>query len=180
MNVGIVTSFIIAALLLISVMAWNMRVSQNSGIVTLTQIAKQRSEAVGTLVYFDLRNLGQGVATNPLVAADSNRIEFEALIPGQGVQHVIWQWNNSSPLNETQNPHDRLLTRTINGNVTEMRYGVTRFRLIYLDSNGAETTTVGNIRRIRVLLKVESDTPYDNGRYITSYWESEVTPRALR
>ena len=180
MNVGIVTSFVIAALLLISVMAWNARVSQNSGVVTLSQVTKQRVDGIGETVSYDLRNLGQGMGNNPIVSADSNRFVFRSFIPGGGTQTITWFMDHSTGLSETQNPFDRMLTRTINGTNTQIRFGVTRFNLTYLDSLGNNTTNLDHIRKIRVLLKVESDTPYDNGNYIVSFWESDISPRALQ
>jgi hypothetical protein len=149
MNVGIVTSFIIAALLLISVMAWNARVSQNSGVVTLTQVTKLRAEGIGTTLSYDIRNLGQGMGSNPIVSADSNRFVFRLAMPGGGTN-------------------------------TEIRFGVTRFTMSYLNASGFPTSILEDIRKIKILLKVESPTPYDNGNFISSYWETEVSPRALQ
>lgn len=180
MNVGIVTSFVIAALLLISVMAWNARVSQNSGVVTLSQVTKQYAEGIGKTVSFDIRNLGQGMGSNPIVTADSNRLVFRMAVPGVGTQTVTWFMDHSTGLTDTQNPFDRVLSRTINGTNTEIRFGVTRFNLSYFDELGNNTSDLDEIRKIRVLLKVESDTPYDNGNYIVSFWESDISPRALQ
>jgi hypothetical protein len=180
MNVGIITSFVIAALLLISVMAWNARVSQNSGVVTLSQITKQQVDGIGEVLGYDIRNLGQGMGSNPIVTADSNRFVFRVAIPGVGTQLVTWFMDPTAQMTETMNPFDRVLTRTVNATNTQIRFGVTRFNLTYLDSTGNSTNNLSHIRKIRVLLKVESATPYDNGNYIVSYWESEISPRALQ
>jgi hypothetical protein len=180
MNVGIVTSFIIAALLLISVMAWNARVSQNSGVVTLTQVTKLRAEGIGTTLSYDIRNLGQGMGSNPIVSADSNRFVFRLAMPGGGTQTITWFYDHTQPMTGTMNPNDRVLTRNINGTNTEIRFGVTRFTMSYLNASGFPTSILEDIRKIKILLKVESPTPYDNGNFISSYWETEVSPRALQ
>lgn len=180
MNVGIVTSFVIAALLLISVMAWNARVSQNSGVVTHSQITKQRAEGIGEVLMYDLRNLGQGIAVDPIVDADSNEIRIQVFDPNVGAQNIRWFYDYSDPMTGTLNPYDHVLRRFVNGVETEIRFGVTRFNLSYFDATGSATTTIEDITKIGITLKVESPTAYDFGRYVVSYWEAEISPRALQ
>jgi hypothetical protein len=180
MNVGIVTSFVIAALLLISVMAWNARVSQNSGVVTLSQMTKQRAEGIGETLSFDLRNLGQGIAVDPIISVDSNSIELLVFNPTTGAQNIKWEYDYDEPMSGTLNPNDHVLYRVVNGVETDIRFGVTRFKLTFYDDSGSPTLDPDDIRKIRVLLKVESPTAIDFGRYVTTYWETEISPRALR
>ena len=178
MNLGIITSFIVGALLLLSLVAWSARVSQNSSLVTMNQMTKQYLESISTTINSDLRNLGQGVGATPIVSADSNRIVFR-YATASGTQTVTWFWNLSEPLTGTTNPNDFLLTRTVNETNTEIRFGVSRFNLTYFDSTGSETLTPANIRRIRAEILVQSTEPYGI-EYARSFWEADISPRALQ
>lgn len=179
MNYSIAISFIIGGMLLISLMAWNARVNQHSGMVTMNQITKQRVEAIGVILDSDMRNIGQGVASNQITVADSNRITFSYFNINSEFQSITWHFDHATAVPETFNPNDRMLTRTVNGVTTEIRFGVVQFRLTYLDSVGVATANIPSIRQIRAEVLVESEAPYGN-EYSRSYWETVVTPRTLQ
>lgn len=179
MNVSYVTSVMVAGMLILALLAWNMRVSENSGNLALSQITKQRVDGIGSVINMDLRNLGQGVSINPIVMADSVSITFRMVAPNQSIQTVSWRFWPDETIPETVNPNDRRLTRTVNATTTTMSFGVTQFRLTYFDSNGQVTNSINDIRRIRVEITVESDEPYNNV-YALAYWESDITPRAIQ
>lgn len=180
MNISIVTSSIIGALLLLSLLAWNYRVNQNTGMVTLSQITKQRVEAIGDILNSDIRNIRLSNPSIPLITeADSNRITFTTAINDTTIQSITWQFDQSTPVTSTLNPNDFSLSRTVSGVQTVINFGVTRFHLTFFDAAGSQTSTLANIRRIRAEILTESDAPYGN-EYARSYWQTDITPRALQ
>jgi len=107
MNLGLITSYIIAALLLLSILAMNLNVQNSSAELTITQMTKNRLINITTMLNDDLPNMGYDVDKSSqesmgsiLLDADDNRIEFYRNIQSdltKDPDRVIWELLDDSP-----------------------------------------------------------------------------------
>lgn len=206
MNFGLITSYIIAGIILISILMMNMRVTNSSAEVTLMHLTKERAAVLIELLYDDIPNMGYDVyetTPNIVTIADSSKIQFYRKIDrfNSGAPELItWELTNN-PVSETQNPNDKVLLRKVEKNgteeVTEIRTGVTRFRLWYFDEHGQSTlpadgeymstpvsaALTDSIKQVYIALELQSAEPIrygsNNIRYIRSAWEKRFSPTNL-
>ncbi len=184
MNIGYVASTIIAGIIMISVVALNMRISQNSGEQTLYSMANTNANMLAEFFRHDLRSMGYGIeGGSPVLEAGSNHIRFQVHFEGQAEPtEITWSFEPDSSTSY-RNPAIRPLYRIVNGEVDQVGVGITGFGLEYLDSNrnilDPATAPLTEIRQIRLNLVVESTEGYGDGRYGRSTWTGEITPYNL-
>jgi hypothetical protein len=142
---------------------------------------------ISRIMEFDLRKIGHGLRA-PLRAihiADSSRILFSydqqpfSLFDSIRVNYQL------SENTVTPNPRDKVLTRTVNGNrQTRISMGVTRMRFRYYNQAGTElavpvvSDSLPKIKSIRLLLAIQN-TESVQGRYVTAYYSSQISPKNL-
>ena len=206
MNIGIITSYIVAGIILLSLLMMNMRVSNSSAEITLTQITRDKALAVTDLLYYDIPNMGYDKLDKTpqvITIADSSRIQFYRKIDRFSIgdpELITWELT-SDPIPETPNPNDRVLLRRVESGgieeVTEIRTGVTKFKLWYFDEHGLSTLPssgefmptpitgayLDSVKQIYVTLELQSAEPLrinsNNQRYIRSAWEKRFSPNNL-
>lgn len=206
MNIGLITSYIVAGIILISLLMMNSRVSSSSAEITLSHITREKANAITDMLYYDIPNMGYdrfGTTPDVITIADSTTIQFYRKIDrfSSGAPELItWELTNN-PVSETENPNDRVLLRTVESGgsteVTEIRQGVTRFRLWYFDEHGLSSlpadgqflsTPVSaalrdSIRQIYIALELQSAEPIrinaNNERYVRAAWEKRFSPNNL-
>ena len=207
MNLGIITSYIIAAILLLGIVAMNLNVQNSSAELTITQMTKDRLMNISTMLDDDFPNMGYDVDKSTqeslgaiLLDADDERIEFYRNIqsdPTREADRVVWELLSKSPSN-ANNPNVRTLIRVVvDGetgvpDTTHIRSGVTHFELRYYDTVGSILTdnmpspvNTGDVKQIHLRLELQSDEKIHNrassdGRYIRSVWEKRYTPPNLQ
>lgn len=209
MNVGLITSYIIAGIIIISMMRMNSRVSNSNVELTMTQITREKLTALSDIIYDDFPNMGYDLYDKTpeiITVADSNKIQFYRKIDtyNSGVPEIItWQITDTL-VSSTQNPNDKILTRKVKKgiggveSITRFDLGITRFKLYYFDEFGLSTLPEdgeylsmpvsaalrGSIKQIYIVLELQSTQPImDNvnseGRYIRSVWEKRFSPANL-
>lgn len=180
MNVGWITSSIIAGILTISLVALTSRVYQSSGTQTLYHAAKLNANTISEIITHDLRKAGNRGAGDPILYADENEIRFQAVLERDAEPvEVIWRYHPDDPLESIMNSDAHHLERVVDGEQQSLSHMVvTDFQLTYYDENGQETIIESEIRRIHVKLRTESSVPYGD-HYPMAVWESSVTPRNL-
>ncbi|MEX0609184.1 MAG: hypothetical protein WD016_12260 [Balneolaceae bacterium] len=205
MNVGIITSYIIAGIILVSMLMMNNRVSNSSAELTLTQITREKVATITQMIYDDIPNMGYDLY-NPtsqiIISADSSTIKFYRKIdrhtPGNP-ELITWQLTDA-PVSVTKNPADKILLRKVEKDgveeVTEIKLGVTRFQIWYFDEHGLSTlpedgeflsTPVSaalrdSIKQLYFAIELQSAEPIytgGNARYIRSAWEKRFSPSNL-
>lgn len=205
MNLGLITSYIIAALLLLSILAMNLNVQSSSAELTITQMTKERLTNISTMLNDDLPNMGYDVDKSSmesmgaiLLDADENRIEFYRNIHSdltKDPDRVVWELLDESPPN-ANNPNVKTLIRVVidatGADTTHIRSGVTNFELRYYNTVGSILTdnlpppvTTGDVKQIHLRLELQADEKIYNrassdGRYIRSVWEKRYTPPNLQ
>jgi len=207
MNLGLITSYIIAALLLLSILAMNLNVQNSSAELTITQMTKNRLINITTMLNDDLPNMGYDVDKSSqesmgsiLLDADDNRIEFYRNIQSdltKDPDRVIWELLDESPPNANNLNVKTLIRVVIDGNTgvpdtTHIRSGVTHFELRYYNTVGSILTdnmpspvTIGDVKQIHLRLELQADEKLYNrassdGRYVRSVWEKRYTPPNLQ
>lgn len=179
MNASLLTGFVVGGMLLLMLLAFNMRVSQNSGMAVLNQITKQRVEVVAQVAGSDIQKIGQGIGATPILVSNDSTLRFLTTFNTTVAQIVTWQFTPNTPIEDVLNPRVRRLIRVVDNDTTRLDIGISQFTLTYFDNVGNTTTTPEDIRRIRVQVMAESDAPFGN-EFARSFWEQDFSPRALQ
>lgn len=200
MNLGIVTSYIIAGLLLVTITTMTMSLNKSSAELTMTQNKKEHMRAVGEMLAYDIPKIGYNLVSvidsaDVIQKADSAEIWFYSNIDNStdgSVETIKWKFTNN-PVSTTTNPNDYKLVRTQDNKKTEITLGVTEFRMWYYDSYGSSTpmsTPVSNanlsdIKQIEIEIIMQSSEQILNtlglsGRYVTTSWKKRFSPVNLR
>lgn len=206
MNMALVTSYIIAAMLMLSIVIMNLRMSNSSAELTLTQITRTHVSNVADMLNDDIPNMGYNVdsKTDPILTyAHTHRIRFYRNIQNDADREpelVTWEFYENEEIETTKNPDHRLLVRKVydpNSGVedsTAVTAGVIRFRLQYYDKHGEDLennmsppgsgSTLADVKQIYLELEMQSAEPIysrasSGGRYIRSAYEKRFSPRNL-
>jgi hypothetical protein len=198
MNLGLVTSFIIAGSLMILIVTLNLRVSQHAQELTLHSMVKTHVEDISEIIQSDISKIGydrNNPIANSIIVAEETIIEFRSNLfngaPGT-INRVRWELG-IDPI--SNNPNHRLLTRTVFNpdgsidvaNSTEIALGVSRFQLNYFNQATfapmATPVTGGdldNIRRVQVILEVQPREGINrrggDTYFPTSSWTKVIVP----
>lgn len=206
MNLGLVTSYIIAALLTLSIIMMNLRLSNSSTELTLTQITRQHVINIADMLNDDIPNMGYNVheITNPILDhADDHKISFYRNLendPTRDPELITWEYYTGNQIAIEKNPNLHAMTRTVydpnNGEtqVTQINTGASQFMLRYYDTHGApkdsslttplSSSDMANVKQIYLELEVQSMEPIytrgsSDGRFIRSVYEKRYSPRNL-
>lgn len=205
MNLGLITSFIIAGMLLLGIAMMNINVQGSSAELTITRMVKSHVDGVSSIINDDIPNMGYDVNRTTMDSkgaiityADTSRISFYRNLsqnPAAEPDLVTWEFMKSQEVSSSKNPNHRVLVRTVIDGETgeedrnEIRNGVTRFDIFYYTEPGSTnpmprpngTDNVNNIRQIHIIMEMQSAEPIhrrasDSGRYIRSVWDKRYTP----
>lgn len=191
MNVGIITSFVVGGLLLLSVLAFNGQVL-NSGIETTISVITQNTlNDIVELVNNDFNRIGyQTGNANPFNKITSDDIIFEADVYDNdsfAVTNVRWKFDTSSPVSSSSNPNDFYLERT--GPLTNSTYGTTRFpvvhfKVIYKTASDVITINTATVKKIEIEIVLESPEPYGQNAagedlYQRTVWNRSFVPNNI-
>jgi len=206
MNLALVTSYIIAGMLTLSLIMMNLRVSNNSTELTLTQITRQHMVDVTEILNDDISNMGYDVdqkSSQILTYASDDEIRFYRNIqndPSRLPELVTWKFFPGDSVATAKNPNLRVLRRIVDDpnsgtqEVTEIESGVTRFELKYYEKRGENLannmtppgsgSAVSDIKQIYVVLEMQSKEPVilnpnSDDRYVRSVYEKRFTPANL-
>lgn len=198
MNAGIVTSFIIGGLLMLSILTLNMRMSEFANTSTMDIITKGRMEVISELLANDFKKIGQDLPGNvaPFVTLRSDRIKFRAdtyFDDNRPFSMITWDFKTNQGYSNSSNPNDYLLTRDDNipgtsGN-NDQEFPVTFFEITYLDQNGDPVLSLPSnqslIRQIHVQVICESEEPVSTNSkgedvYSRIMWSKKFYPENLQ
>lgn len=190
MNAGIVTSFVIGGILLISILVFNQQVLMSNQELTLNSVSQGSINDIVEVLTNDFNRIGFNSGTaNPFSQIDSDNIAFLADAfdsDNYGVTTVRWFFDKSDPVTSTSNPDDYYLKRV--GPITENTYGtlkfpVVDFKLTYFSANGTETNNTSIVKKIEVELIVESGEPFrvnsSTKNYPRNVWKRIFVPNNI-
>jgi hypothetical protein len=186
MNIGIVTSYIIAGMILLGIAMMNIRVQNSSAELTISQTLREQVVNITEMLNDDLPNMGydvnrttlqnDDVGNRILAHAQTNRIVFFRNLNGDPTQtpdRITWELIDDNP--SSGNPNIKTLARIVQFNnsgapdTTKIRTGVTEFELRYYDTVGAPLGSnmsppgsgsgLSDVKQIHVILEVQSREP---------------------
>lgn len=191
MNFGIVTSFLIGGLLMLSILQMNFTVNTNAAQTTLQIVSKNHMEAITRTLDGDLGRMGYNVDAGEQVISSSSgpkKISFQADIDGT-VSTITWEFKDTDEFTASANPNDYKLLRTgpvSTGNVQTTVYPAVHFKLTYYDLDGNITTDYGLAKQIKVELMSESpeaimrNTSSDGEAYGRTFWQKTIVPPSIQ
>lgn len=206
MNAGLLTSFIVAGILIVSIITMNNSVTNSSSELTMTQFTRERMSTISRMISEDIQKMGYNRTgkTDPVVqVANYHKIKFHSNIDNStdnSVEVITWEFRKDLEVTSSTNPNDRVLHRIVKNEdgteeVTEIELGVTEFQIGYYNdygmsiSNDSLTTPIDaslrdELKQFYIKLKVESPEKIvtgsnGTGRYITAVWEKRFSPPNL-
>ncbi len=181
-HLDIIGSVIIAGMIILN-FSFFMGERTESQIESTNKITAQTDMSdVTETMRFDLRKVGYGCDTLPILRADENCFVFRADLENDGkLDTVGYYYGTASALISEKS--GSLLYRIVNGRKQRGQdLGLTAFRFNYFttDTYGAmtKTTSISSIMAIGVSLRMQSDMKV-NGEYQYSLNEFTITPQNL-
>ncbi len=191
MNIGLITTFVIGGIFMISMMMFNQQLATGSQEFLLSTINQEYLDDVVTVISNDFNRIGYntGIAV-PFTTLQDDNIIFQADTydnDSYGSTNIRWYFDTTDPVTDTVNPNDYYLKRI--GPVTSNTYGtikfpVTFFQIKYYAANGSVTTDKNSVKKIEVQIMAESGSPYSAGRssedfYPRSVWKRIFVPNNI-
>lgn len=198
MNLNIITSFIIAGILLLMLAYMNSGVGKNAAEVVLSQSKQSQKLDIQKIISYDFPKIGydSNNSLDTLISfADSDRIKFYSNIDNSAngsIETITWEYTDDEIPN-TANEDDRVLKRIVDGNENPISIGITGFEIAYFDTLGGNTpmavpiptSNLSSIRQIEITLTIQNADKIENSisgnlEYITTQWVKRFTPRNLQ
>jgi hypothetical protein len=192
MQPGIVTSFIIGGMLLITLLAFNININTTTQETTLSTINQINIDNIAQVLTIDFKRIGyndddaSNTFNNPVFSSsDAQRIEFRT---NESTGSIAWFADTDSPVTSTTNPDDYYLFREENGTVTSY-FPVVYFEITYQMYNNVtrtweEVSDPANAKRFVVEFMLESGEPIrqkkiDGAEYHITAWKRTFTPHNI-
>lgn len=192
MNAGLVITFVVGGIFLISILSFNRQVMTNTQEVTLNTINQARLDDLVAVLDNDFNRIGFNVTSDDVFeAATSTKVEFWGdILDGDAHDEtkVTWEWKTSSAVSSSSNPNDYYLSRTgpLGGadSRVETLYPVVYFELnFYRADDSSPGTDLTAIKKIEVEIMLETAEPYsindDNDVYPRLVWERIYVPNNI-
>lgn len=191
MNIGLITTFVIGGLFMISMMMFNQQLASGSQEFLLSTINQEYLDDVVAVISNDFNRIGYntGVAV-PFTTLQDDNILFQADAydnDNYGATNIRWYLDTTDPVTTTPNPNDYYLKRE--GPITANTYGtiqfpVTFFTIKYYAANGSVTTDKNSVKKIEVQIMAESGSAYTIGSeradfYPRSVWKRIFVPNNI-
>ncbi len=208
MNLGMVTSYIIAGMLLLGIMAMNINVQTSTTELTVSQILRSHVSTVTEILNDDIPNMGydyegttksnDDVDNKILEFGNEKRISFYRNLTGDPTripERIEWEFVDSTGVN-----FGTLIRRVYDPNdgttdVNELNIGVHKFEIRYYDSvgeilsnsmspPGSNISQLNDVKQIHIIMELQSKEKIykrstGDGRYMRSVWEKRFTPSNL-
>ncbi|MFN1836116.1 hypothetical protein AB2B38_012700 [Balneola sp. MJW-20] len=205
MNLGLVLSYIVAAIITMALLTMNMGVQRSTAELTLLNMKKNHMTSITEMLEYDISKTAyeiSGPIADAIKVADSTSFAFEADIDNDGdIDLVRWDFT-ILPVTGTTNPNDRILRRTyindvnntamipVNTDITDITLGAIDMNFEYFMGTGSGTplstpvltqASRNNIAQIQVSLTLESDVTISNnvsdaGRRVRTHYEKLFSP----
>lgn len=192
MNPGIITSFVIGGLMLLSVLAYNMNLSQSTQETTLSTINQYKIDNLVEILSNDFHHIGFNLS-------DSVSTLEEPVQPSSNSKKLVYKYNNSGetitwmadpdePYTNSSNEDDYYLYRIKDGETTAW-FPVTYFNVEYylynnLTKSWEVTANRKKATRFEVEIMMESQEPIRSTKsgsntYHRTAWKKTFTPNNI-
>lgn len=186
MNLAMITSYIVAGVLLLSIVMVNINISNSGAELTMTQITRDKLETVTAMLDDDIPNMGYDLLQPPdtiLTVADANQIQFlrnlcrdpardAAFVNCNDPERITWRFFESMTPGSSKNNNHGTLIRVVEevgqpADTTWIQSGVTKFNIRYYDDHGRSldqniptpisSSQFDDIKQLYIELEVQSD-----------------------
>ncbi|MFO7847772.1 MAG: hypothetical protein R6V27_14490 [Balneolaceae bacterium] len=186
MNLAMVTSYLVAGVLLLSIVMVNINTANSGAELTITKITRDKLETVTAMLDDDIPNMGYDLIQPPdtiITAADSTKIQFfrnlcrnperdAAFVNCAEPERITWEFLPNSKPSSSRNDSHGTLIRVVEeaGQVpdtTRIESGVTNFHISYLNDHGKplsdristplSAAEIDDILQLYIELEVQSD-----------------------
>ncbi|MDX1617701.1 MAG: hypothetical protein R3224_02870 [Balneolaceae bacterium] len=198
MNVGIVTSFAVGGLLLLSILSLNRQVMVNSSGSAIKLMSKQNVDNVVDYVAGDFRHIGyNSEVPTPITIFEDDRFQFRGGMESavdNNTYRVTYHAKPTVQVMATSNPNDYVLERKVelySGGTFSLehktKFPVTHFKIEYINGQGNQATLAGQIKEVRVEIVWETAEPIryegedkENPVYDRTIWKQNIFPENLQ
>lgn len=186
MNMAMISSYIVAGILLLSIVMVNINISNSGAELTMTQITRDKLETVTIMLDDDIPNMGYDLLEPPdtiLTVADSNQIQFfrnlcrdpardAAFVNCSDPERITWQFFESKTPASSKNSNHGTLIRVVEEvgqapDTTWIQSGITKFNIRYYEDHGraldqnipspVSSAQFDDIKQLYIELEVQSD-----------------------
>jgi len=184
MNIGLITTFVIGGLFMISMMMFNQQFASGSQEFLLSTINQEYLDEVVTVISNDFNRIGYNTGTAiPFTTLQDDNIIFQGDAydnDNYGATNIRWYFDTTDPVTSTPNPNDYYLKRI--GPITANTYGTikfpaTHFKIKYYAANGTVTSDKNSVKKIEVQIMAESGSAYTVGRNSSDFYPRSVWKR---
>ncbi len=176
----ILSSGLIGGMVLLMVVQLNLFSSQKQFASDQELHLQQNAKTLAEIIENDIRKVGFNYSGTAVITAEPKEFSFYADIDSNGtVDRVTYCISDSTVVPQTENPHDKVLYRVVNGDTSKgPSLGITDLRFTYKDMNGNIASTHDKIKFLKAEIWVESPEKTE-GRYLFTYWEMTINPRNI-
>ncbi len=141
---------------------------------------QQNAKTLAEIVNNDLRKVGYKYKGTAIITAKPHEFSFYGDIDADGtMDQVTYLLGDSTQAMGTQNPHDKVLYRVVNGDTSKgPSLGLTNLNFSYRNVFGNLTSVPDSIKYINIEMWIETTEPVDDN-YPFTYWEMNVNPRNI-
>lgn len=202
MNFGMITSYVIAGFLMLTILAVNQSVSNSNQELTTSLIKNTHTRAVGEVLESDIPKIGYKqkgfiAPSDIFLSATNYKLSFRSDLDNDGdIEIITWEFDPDKTPEHAKNPHVNTLIRTVEDestgalDATEIKMGVTDFRILYFNEYGSATpmshpVNGSDVRQIEVKIELQSDfqlssRPESVSKYMVTKWQKRFSPVNLR
>lgn len=191
MNLGLLTTFIVGGLMLLSILMFNISTYNSTVETTSSVITQNKMDNIVEVLQNDLNRIAYDVPLNLVTAfinTQNDRVSFRGNIfdndASSTYDFVEWKLTNVKDTS-TSNPNDYILTRTWNPNpgnpITEVvsTYSARYFNVNYFNSDGNAPASIDKIVQLEVELVIESGEPFNvnnvgDKNYYRTVWKRRI------
>jgi len=182
----ILGSVAIGALVILMIFRFNQTMLNASNEKLLYNITQMNTVNASEVIEYDFYKIGFRVNSDiddVFRKAELSELEYLTDIDNDGVMDsVLYSLSDTTALYGTENPHDKLLYRTVNGGSPQIVTSVVDFELTYRDTLGVVITPISDlsvaanrraIRSIEVYINMESADKIE-GFYQGTEWKRNL------
>ncbi|MGB0346728.1 MAG: hypothetical protein ACPGGA_04535 [Balneolaceae bacterium] len=190
MNAGLAITFVIGGLFLITILAFNTQVMNQSQELTLSSINQNALDNLVDVLDNDFNKIGFNAGTAvPFTTITDQNIIFQGDVydtDTYGSTNIRWYFDKNDAVSSTSNPNDYYLKRT--GPIGNASYGTIEFPVVYFDmnyytANGTVTSDKASVKKVEVEVIIETGEPYtvnsDNVEYPRLVWKRIFVPNNI-
>jgi len=190
MNAGLAITFVIGGLFMISILAFNTSVSNQSQEIALSAINQGALDNIVDVLSNDFNKIGFNAGTAvPFTTIQDQNIIFQGDVydnDNYNSTNIRWYFDTSDAVTTTSNPNDYYLKRE--GPIGASSYGTIEFPVVYFDLNyytadGTVTTDKSSVKKIEVEIMVETGEAYTINSNVQEYprlvWKRIYVPNNI-